>query len=126
MKNIIKILPEIIISVLIFSFGLFLAISVCCHFGKHTETRYALQEIQDGTYGIFYRTVSTVPAHNYDAIQFCSNGNVYEFSGEVHITYTDVEPYAVVVEYPNIVNGDKVHLYTPMGTVMYQENVGVR
>ena len=120
-----KILP-VLYAVLIVAVGLILGISAYRYADKHTETRYELQEIQDSTYGIFYRTVSTVPAHNYDVIQFCSNGNVYEFSGEVHITYADVEPYAVVVEYPNRVNSDIVHLYAPMGTVMYRESVGVR
>ena len=124
--KVIKVMIPVFIAVLIVSVGLFLGISIARFANKHTETRYDLQEIQDGTYGIFYRTVSTVPAHNYDVIQFCSSGNIYEFSGEVHITYADVEPYAVVVEYPNIANGDKVHLYAPMGTVIYQENVGVR
>ena len=119
-----KILPAFI-TVIIFSAGLFLGVSIFHYASKRTETRYELQEIQENTYGIFYRTVSTVPAHNYDSIQFCSNGNVYEFSGEVCITYADTEPYAVVIEYQNIVNSDNVHLYVPAGTIMYQESVVV-
>lgn len=124
--KVIKVMIPVFIAVLIVSVGLFLGISIARFANKHTETRYDLQEIQENTYGIFYRTVSTVSAHNYDVIQFCSNGNVYKFSGEVHITYADVEPYAIVDRYPNIVNNDKVHLYVPIGTVMYCESVGVR
>lgn len=92
---------------------------------QYTENKYSLEEINEGVYAIYYTTHSNVPANNYDVITLCCNGNVYTFNGDVYISYTDNKPYANVKNY-NMVNGDKIYVYVPKGTVVYEESVNVR
>lgn len=93
---------------------------------KHYEVNYSLSEITDGTYVIYYHTVSSAPAHNYDVVEICYDGQITTFKGKVNITYMDIQPYAVITVYPNAVNFDKIQIYVPSGTVLYQESVGIR
>ena len=92
---------------------------------EYTETRCDLEEIENGTYARYYQTVSAVPAHNYDVVEICINGNVRTYKGYVSITYTEGNPYAVIMQ-NHLVNGNKVFLYVPKGTVEHGESVGVR
>lgn len=91
---------------------------------QYTEHMYSLSELNDGVYAIYYNTHSRVPAYNYEVITVCIEGNVYTFKGDVRITFTDDEPYADVKDY-NTVYGDKIHVYVPKGTVIYEESVNI-
>lgn len=90
------------------------------------ETKYELDEIESGAYAICYRTQSSIPAQNYDVITFCSKGNIYTFDGEVSVSYTEENPYAIVEDYVNCVHGATIYIYVPKGSVDWQENVGIR
>lgn len=92
---------------------------------QYTETTYSLSEIDDEVFAIYHTVSSNVPAKNYEVITICCDGNLYTFKGDVSITYSDNESYAIVRRY-NIVNGDEVHVYIPKGTVEYQGNVGLK
>lgn len=92
---------------------------------EYHEIRYELGEIENGIYARYYQTVSIVPAHNYDVVEICVNGNMRTYKGYVSITYTDEMPYVVIMQ-NNLVNDDKVFLYVPKGTVEHKESVGVR
>ena len=114
-----------IIAVLLIALVLFIVI---CWFGKQAEyheSRYELEEIESGTYARYYQTASTVPAHNYDVVEICVNGNIRTYKGYVSIAYTDKSPHVVVMQ-NNLANDDKVFLYVPKGMVEYGESVGVR
>ena len=95
-----------------------------CHGNRYTEHRYSLSEINDDVYAIYYNTHSNVPAENYEVIVLCCEGNVYTFSGNVYISFTEGEPYAHVKNY-NMVNSDEVYVYVPQGTIIYKESVNV-
>lgn len=92
---------------------------------EYHESRYELEEIENETYARYYQTVSTVPAHNYDVVEICVNGNIRTYKGNVSITYTDETPYVVIMQ-NNLVNDDEIFLYVPKGTVEHEESVGVR
>lgn len=92
---------------------------------KLRETRYELEEVESGIYAICYRTQSSIPAQNYDVITFCSNGNIYTFDGEVSVSYTEENPYAIVEDYVNCAHGATVYIYVPKGSVKRQENAGI-
>lgn len=115
---------KIIAGLVIVVFGVFL-----CWFTyyteQYTETTYSLSEVDDGVFAIYHTVSSNVPAKNYEVLTICCNGSVYTFKGDVSITYTDNEPYAIVRKY-NIVNGDEIHIYIPKGAVEYQANVGLK
>lgn len=102
--------------------------SVVDYLGKQSEyheSKYKLEEIENGIYARTYHTVSTIPAHNYDVIEICINGKVCTYKGIVNITYTSENPYVVIMD-NNLVNDDKVFVYVPKNTVDYRESVGVR
>lgn len=102
--------------------------SVVNYLGKQSEyheSKYELEEIENGIYARTYHTVSTVPAHNYDVIEICINGKVCTYKGTVNITYTSENPYVVIME-NNLVNDDKVFVYVPKNTVDYREGVSVK
>lgn len=79
---------KIIIVVLIF---LLIAFSVkkFANYMSYTETyEYDLEEIKDGKYVIYQRTVSKIPANNYEMVTVCVNGNVITFKGKVDLLLT--------------------------------------
>ena len=92
-------------------------------FEQHNEYRYSLFELDDGVYGVYTNVVSNVPAHNYEMITICCNGQFRTYKGNVVITYTDAEPYVIVQDYYNIVNNEQVYLYVPYGSIQFQNNV---
>ena len=92
---------------------------------KYTENRYDLSELDENVYAIYYTTYSNVPAHNYEVVTLCVNNNVYTYKGDVSISYTEDKPYAIIKEY-NMVNEDKVHIYVPLNTVIYEKGVSIR
>lgn len=95
------------------------------HYGsQYTEYEYKLYEMSDGVYAIYYTTHSRVPAHNYEVVTVCCNGNVRTFQGNVCISFTNDEPYVKVRDY-NIVNADDIYVYVPQGTVAYQQSVNI-
>lgn len=112
----------IIISIVVISAAI---IGGMIHYGnQYTEHEYQLCEMNDGVYAIYYTTHSRVPAHNYEVVMVCCNGNVYTFKGNVNISFTDDEPYIKVKNY-NTVNSDDVYVYVPQGTVCYQPSVDI-
>lgn len=124
MKNIKKHKPCIIAFILI----ILVFLAIIRWFGnqaEYHESRCELEEIEGGIYAMYYQAVSTVPAHNYDVVEICVNGNMRTYKGYVSITYTDETPYVVIMQ-NNLVNDDKVFLYVQKGTVEYKESVGAR
>lgn len=103
-------------------------IAFICYFinygNKYTENKYSLSELNDGVYGVYTNVSSRVPAQNYEMITLCYNRKVYTFKGYVYINYTDEEPYVIYQDY-NYINGDKIYVYVPYGSIEYQVNVGV-
>ncbi len=115
--------PTVVIIGIIVAFLLFIGSMI--HYGnQYTEHKYSLTEMNDGVYAIYYNTHSRVPADNYEVVTLCCEGNIYTFKGSVYISFTDGEPYAKVMNY-NMVNGDKIYVYVPQGTVNYQESVNI-
>ena len=95
-------------------------------FEKHNEYQYSLIELNDGVYAVYTNAVSNVPANNYEMITICCNGQIRTYKGYVSITYTDKEPYAIVRDYYNLVNGEEVFIYVPYGSVEFQSSVSSR
>ncbi len=124
MKTIKKYAPNVI-AILIIIALISMAAYKFAKEAEYHENRYSLEEIKTGTYARYYQTVSTIPAHNYDVVEICANGNIRTYKGYVSITYTNKSPYAVVMQ-NSLVNDDKVYLYVPKGTVEYGESVGVK
>jgi hypothetical protein len=96
---------------------------------KHTyidsnTVEYTLYEINDGVYG-YYNTVSSkAPAHNYESITLCVNGNIHTFTGSVNIHYTNGDRKLVWTD-KNYVNGDIFDVYVPYGSIEVRPNVGL-
>lgn len=111
----------VIIAVCVFGFN-----CLNIFFEKHNEYQYALMELDDGVYGVCTNVVSNVPANNYEMITICCNGQIRTYKGHVSITYTDKEPYVIVRDYYNLVNGEEVFIYVPYGSVEFQSNVSSR
>lgn len=123
-----KLARKIMLHVLLISIASIVIYSVVNYLGKQSEyheSKYELEEIESGIYARTYHTVSTVPAHNYDVIEICINGKVLTYKGSVYITYTNENPYVVIMK-NNLVNDDKVFVYVPTNTVDYRESVGVK
>ncbi len=123
-----KLARKIMMYTLLICIAFIMIYSVVDYLGKQSEyheSRYELEEIENGIYVKTYHMVSTVPAHNYDVIEICINSKVCTYKGSVNITYTNENPYAVIMQ-NNLVNDDKVFVYVPKGTVDYKESVGVK
>ncbi|MCM1236438.1 MAG: hypothetical protein NC489_40685 [Ruminococcus flavefaciens] len=91
----------------------------------YTKSEYDLQEIESGIYVKYYKTVSSIPAQNYEAAVIYVNGNILTLDGEVEISYVNEKPYVVIME-NNIVHGNKIFLYILKGTIKIENPVIVR
>lgn len=112
----------IILAIFVFCVGLCAGLIHCGN--QYTESRYSLSEINDGVYAIYYTTHSRVPAHNYEVVTLNCNGNIRTYRGYVSISYSNTEPY-VNIRNSNMVNADKIYVYAPQGTVIYEESVNI-
>lgn len=96
-------------------------------FGKQAEyheSRYELEEIENGVYVNYYQTHSSIPAQNYEVAEICVGGNIFTYRGSVNILYINGQPYAIVKQ-NNLVNDDEVYLYIPKGTLQMLSSVRI-
>ena len=123
--NLAEIFSTLIVVALVAGFVWLLGYAVFCSV-NYTTLEYDLSEIGDGVYGAYTQTSSTVPAHNYEMITICCNGNVHTFKGDVQIKYSDdCKPRAIVHDY-NLVNGDDIWVYVPYGSITVNTSVVIR
>jgi len=109
--------------------GIFIFISLMAgiiwHSNQHTEYHYSLNELDEGVYAIYYTTHSNIPSHNYEVVTLCCEENIYTFTGNVSISFTDEEsPYVIIKEY-NMVNNDEIYVHIPSWTLRYAESIDV-
>lgn len=84
-----------------------------------------IEEIQDGIYARYQSTVSRAPAYNYEIITVCVNGQLITYKGSVEFVFTENENRIEATEKINMVNSDKVIVYTPKDSVKYLGTVGI-
>lgn len=84
-----------------------------------------IEEIQNGIYVRYQSTVSCVPAHNYEIIMVCVDGQLITYKGSVEFIFTENENKIEVAEKPNLVRNDKVIVYTSKDSVEYLGIVGI-
>ena len=88
------------------------------------EYSYELEEIRPGTYAIYNTVSSNVPAHNYNVVTICFNGQIHIFQGTVNICQTNNKTHANIISRPHM--NYEITIYIPKGTVEFAEGVGVR
>lgn len=84
-----------------------------------------IEEIQNGIYVIYQSTVSRAPAHNYEIIKVCVNGQLITYKGSVEFVFTENENRIKVAEKPNIARCDEVTVYTSKDSVEYLGAVSI-
>lgn len=94
----------------------------CITYSRTVE--YNLCELEDGVYGYYNTVSSNTPAHNYETIILCVNGNILTFNGDVNICYTTGTP-KIVWRQTKIVYGDNITVYVPHGSIDFRGNVGL-
>lgn len=92
---------------------------------KTEKYEYEIEEIQNGIYVMYQSTVSRAPAHNYEIITVCVDGQLITYKGSVEFIFTENESKIKVTEKPNMVRNDKVIVYTSKNSVEYLGTVGV-
>ena len=83
-----------------------------------------LEEIENGVYGYYGVTVSSIPAQNYQMITVYYGGSIRTLKGYVKICYTNGEPKIHIKDY-NIVNADDIIVYVPKGTIINTGTTGI-
>ena len=84
-----------------------------------------IEEIQSGIYVRYQSTASCTPAHNYEIITVCINGQLITYKGSVEFIFVENENKIEVTEKPNIVRNDKIIVYTSKDSVEYLGTVGI-
>ena len=94
---------------------------------SYTETyEYDLEEIKYGKYVIYQRTVSKIPANNYEMVTVCVNWNVITFKGKVDLILTENEIDRIkVVSKVNCNHGDSVKIYTTKEKIEYADTITI-
>ena len=84
-------------------------------------TNGRLEEVDNGVYAQTYSVYSNVPANNTSVAIVCINNKLCKISGKINIYYTNDAPH---YEYTSThrVNGDKLDIYVPKGTVQRLDN----
>lgn len=121
-NKIIKIIIAVVIFILI-AFG----VKKCVNYMNYTEAyEYDLEEIRDGKYVIYQRTVSSIHAENYEMVTVCANGNVTTFKGKVDFVLTENENNRVkVVSEIHRTHGDRVIVYTTKEKIEYADTITI-
>ena len=119
-KRVKNILTTIGVALLVLLPILFLIFTVISDSYKFKEYNLSLNEISENIYASYYQVHSAAPAHNYEVITICSNGNVQTFSGDVNIVFTDSVPRAEVKDYYKRVHGTEITVYIPQNSVKYE------
>ena len=88
-------------------------------------TSGTLSEIEDGVYIQTYNVYSNIPANNTSVAIVCINNQILTIEGQINIQYTDDTPSYTYTD-THIVNGDKLTVYIPRGTVQRLQNVTSR
>lgn len=106
---------------------IFLGLYKLISYGEYTEEySYELEEIKSGTYAIYNTVSSTTPAHNYNVVTICYNGQIHVFQGTVNICQTSNKPHADIISRPHMNYNDEITIYVPKGTVEFAEGIGTR
>lgn len=106
---------------------MYLAVFKLFSYANYTEEySYELEEIKSGTYAIYNTVSSTTPAHNYNVVTICYNGQIHVFQGTVNICQTNNKPHADIISRPHMNYNDEITIYVPKGTIEFAEGVGVR
>lgn len=95
------------------------------YINTYAEYEYKLTPIENETYAIYYSAHSNVPANNYGVITFSSNGTLYTFKGDVHISFSNDNFYVKVKQYTHMVNNDEIWIYIPQNSLSYRESVNI-
>lgn len=93
--------------------------------GKTEKYECEIEEIQNGIYARYQSTVSRAPAHNYEIITVCVNGQLITYKGSVEFVFTENENRIEVAERPNIARSDEVTVYTSKDSVEYLGAVSI-
>ena len=91
---------------------------------QYNELNYTLEEIENGVYGYYGVTVSSIPAQNYQMITVYYGGSIRTLKGDIKICYTNGEPKIHIKDY-NIVNADDIIVYVPKGTIINTGTTGI-
>ena len=108
-----------------------LIFNMCCH----ACDRYLEKEVgryyfeletldDDGNYVIYNRTVSSVPAYNYENITVSYNGELHRLSGNVEIVFCEYKKDIEIVDVTGIYQ-DRLYLSVPKRTVVYEKDIAV-
>lgn len=91
---------------------------------KETNT-YNLEEIENGKYVIYQRTVSAIPAQNYEIATMSINGALVTVKGKVSFVFTEDEESYAIIERTHLVNGDTGTIYVSKDKVEYGATVTI-
>lgn len=112
----------------IIAFLVVIALPFVYFYIQSTQKEYAtyeLQEMEDGKYVYYQRTVSRVPAQNYEIATISANGTSITIKGDVIIVFTDTDkPYAEVT-YTKLVNSDEITVYVSSEQVKYLDTISI-
>ena len=107
----------LLIMAIVFGIGLFIDYTRSVDISEYT-----LEEVDEGVYGYYYRTHSSIPAYNYEVIVLCIDGQVYNMAGHVNIHYTDNE-HKLIWKDTNQIYSDTFDIYIPRGSVVLKPDV---
>lgn len=91
---------------------------------KETKT-YSLEKIENGKYVIYQRTVSAIPAHNYEMATMSINGSLITVKGSVNFVFTEDNDSYAIIERTHLVNGDKATIYISKDKVEYGTTITI-
>ena len=123
-KDILKIIVFTLVGTIIIGGIISFVMWVYNNHTQYDELEYTLEEIEDGVYGYYGVTVSSIPAQNYQMITVYYGGSMRTLKGDIQICYTSGEPKIYIKDY-NIVNADDIIVCVPKGTIINTGTTGI-
>lgn len=120
-----RILTSIIVFLIFLALGI--VIFKIVEYTNYSETReYVLEEIENGKYVVYQRTVSSIPAQNYEIATMVINGSIVTVKGSVNFVFSQENENYVIIERTHIENGDIATIYISKDKVEYADTITVR
>lgn len=86
---------------------------------------YNLEEIGNGKYVIYQRTVSAIPAQNYEMATMSINGSLITVKGSVNLVFAEDNDSYAIIERTHLVNGDVATIYISKDKVEYGTTITI-
>lgn len=106
---------------------IFLAFEAGISCVTRSETKeYTLEEIKDGKYVVYQKTVSAVPAQNYEIAMLCIDGKIVTVEGSINFVFENDSTKKATIKRTLLAHGDTATIHISKDKVEFADVVAIQ